>query len=123
MTILLPIGAVLVLLGVIPETRFLFKWAWRWLSGYSNRTNSTWLKRYTKIKHESGRAHEWHKMPRWKRAAVNTGTTLFIADAAAGFVFDRQATLIGLSVIGLAGTAWVASWIYRKGRRWCPGQS
>jgi hypothetical protein len=129
MTVLLPAAVLLICLGAIRAPGGVFKvlkHAWFWLSGHTHNgyhhTNATWTRRATKVLHPTGNAYEWHWMPRWQRAAVRTGVTLFVFDAAAGLVFARQAALIALSVIVLAALAWIASWVYRKVNRWIPSR-
>jgi len=127
-TLLLVPAALLVILGAKRETRKIVVYAWRWLSGREldgklPRTNATWTKRYTKILHPTGNAYEWHKMPRWQRAAIRTGVTVFVLDAAAGLVFARRAVIIAVSVTAVAVLAWAASWIYRRVHRWMPGRT
>lgn len=127
MTFLLVPAALLILLGAKRETRKALKRAWYWLSGHTHNgyhhTNATWTRRATKVLHPTGNAYEWHWMPRWQRAAIRTGVTLFVLDVAAGLVFARRAVFISLSVVAVAVLAWAASWVYRKVNRWMPGRT
>ena len=121
MTLLLIPAVLLVLLAKYPRC---VVYARRWLSGSrldgeKHPTNATWLKRSTK--HDI-HTREWHKMPRWQRAAIRTGIAVFILDAAAGLLFARHAAIIALATIALAALAWAASWIYRKVSRWLPSR-
>src|ERR1700728_4400117 len=69
---------------------------YRWFGGHALdgklRTDATWREPASKVIHPKGRAHRWHWVRGWRRAAVSTGSTLLVLLTAGGLVARRRRT-------------------------------
>lgn len=90
---------------------------WRWLSGHPLHgkpvTDAGWARPGKKALTRTGHATRWHYLPRWRRAAWRSGSTLATLASLWGLLVARTVTEVLLAAVG--GLA--AVWGVRRGRR------
>jgi hypothetical protein len=101
---------IFIIIGIMSELKRhgIHRVLWRHFSGmpYHGKcpTNSTWLRRATKVHTDSGIAPKFYHMPRMHRAGIKTFSTLIIITIAIGIFMNRSTTIHDLIITGIVLT-------------------
>jgi hypothetical protein len=95
---------------------------YRWFGGHcldgKIRTDATFREPASKVIHPKGRAHRWHWVRGWRRAAVRSGGTLLLLLTGWGLLTARRLTVVLLAVIVAPLAAWVILRGANRARTW-----
>ena len=95
----------------------------RWLTGGTHDgrivTDAGVLRPGTRALTRTGHAHRWHYLPRWKRAAIRTGSTLAVILVAFGELTSPLVTTAAVALATAAGLTWgtLRAWRHVRTRR------
>jgi hypothetical protein len=95
---------------------------YRWFGGHcldgKIRTDATWREPASRVLHPKGRAHRWHWVRGWRRAAVRCGSTALVLLTGWGLLTARRLTIVLLAVILAPLAAWVILRGANRARTW-----